>query len=109
MPLFVKDDPFFFQQLTLQEGADSIAVVANAALAVDHPLPGHIAVLGPVSGQRTADPAGGALPYQPGDLAVSGDLAGGDLTDNIVDLLVSDAGHGFILTATTCRGEGPEN
>lgn len=85
--LSVKVNPLCLQELTLPDATVSGRAGTDLPLAIDHPMPRDIDIIRD-SSHRIADDAGRASPHDPCNLAIGGNPAGRNLTNNGVDPLV---------------------
>lgn len=86
-PLSVKVNPLCLQELPLPDTPVSAAAATDLALAIDHPVPRDVGIIRNGS-HRVTDDAGRASPHNPCNLAIGGDSAGRNLTNNGVNPLV---------------------
>ncbi len=86
-PLSVKVNPLCLQELTLPDATVSGRAGTDLPLAIDYPMPRDIGIIRD-SSHRITDDAGRASPHNSCNLAIGGDSAGRNLTNNGVDPLV---------------------
>ncbi len=82
----VEDNTLLLQKKLLQVVPFTIGPDADTALAVDHPLPGHIGLCGQCGHGKTDRTRRATEP--PGDLAVSCDISGRNLPNKSIDPFV---------------------